>query len=717
MRAILTIVILVLLLSPLEDKRAEAIPITGNITLTFSDLDLRGNLEKLFSKERGFSPEKVPDWEAKLSLTAQVFPGLVLTTSIKLREEVISDLYVTAQGSSVRLTAGDFLAGFYSGEFALYTRKLEGIKGSATLGRWTLTTLEAQTKGILRVDIIEGDGTIGPYKLSRKPVIENSESVEVDGVPYRRNRNYTIDYGEGLIEFKEIIPTTSTIEVVYEYLPGEDIKPREVYGIRSDYQLDDFSTIALIYIREKGEGNPSEDDEQLPFEHYVYGVEGSLLLKPGITAYGEIAHSGYHSEEDLGGNALKLGLDIQLVGFTLSANLRRVDPDFKSLNNLRLKSDSQEMQLTLSRTFSPELYASATYSHSRDDLRDDPDENITFYSTLSGELSFSPPRSPHLLFSISKTKVIGEKPSPSPDNTTLRTVMELRKSFGSRLEVVGSRETEIFSDKNNPLLSYQTAINSLSFKIIPVKKLTLSPSLSWESSVGIDDHRGTTQTLGVRYQPSKDIGLSGKYKLYKWESESFEERDETEASLITLNARPFEKTSLSINYRAEEIRDQDQVIRSFKTTDLKLRYKPQRRLVVEVLYSSSWQKTLLSTANTDIIVLEGTYKPDLHLSLSTELTRKTVRDKENNYSFTDSLSGEISYLLLENLRLRSEFDLSQESGLSVTNRTSLSLSLRYKAADWLLVALENESVDFRDKLESENDYYGRKTSLELSARF
>jgi len=43
--------------------------------------------------------------------------------------------------------------------------------------------------------------------------------------------------------------------------------------------------------------------------------------------------------------------------------------------------------------------------------------------------------------------------------------------------------------------------------------------------------------------------------------------------------------------------------------------------------------------------------------------------------------------------------------------------LRYKAADWLLVALEKEPVDFRDKLKSENDYYRRKTSLELSARF
>jgi hypothetical protein len=59
----------------------------------------------------------------------------------------------------------------------------------------------------------------GPYQLSRRPVIENSESVVLDSVLLTRDVHYRLNYRLGILTFKEYPSETLTAFVTYRFFP------------------------------------------------------------------------------------------------------------------------------------------------------------------------------------------------------------------------------------------------------------------------------------------------------------------------------------------------------------------------------------------------------------------------------------------------------------------------------------------------------------------
>ncbi|MCX5726225.1 MAG: hypothetical protein NT030_03420, partial [Candidatus Saganbacteria bacterium] len=67
------------------------------------------------------------------------------------------------------------------------------------------------------LDLVQGTGSRGPYNLSHKNVASDSERVVIDEVPYVRDLDYKIDYGEGKIAFNFNVGPTQKISIKYRF--------------------------------------------------------------------------------------------------------------------------------------------------------------------------------------------------------------------------------------------------------------------------------------------------------------------------------------------------------------------------------------------------------------------------------------------------------------------------------------------------------------------
>ena len=122
-------------------------------------------------------------------------------------------------------------------------------------------------------DNIAGDGSRGPYDLSHKNIVVNSEDVLVDGNPVS-GREYVIDYENGTITFVYNISNTSSIIINYRYRLFEE--PPETAPATSPYQL----TIGGTYLREsarRGGGTVTAD--------FVDSFSGSVITGNNNTVY------------------------------------------------------------------------------------------------------------------------------------------------------------------------------------------------------------------------------------------------------------------------------------------------------------------------------------------------------------------------------------------------------------------------------------------------
>ena len=70
-------------------------------------------------------------------------------------------------------------------------------------------------------DVCLGNGTSGPFPLSWKHIVPETESVSVNGLPQMRGLDYTLDADNGAITFTQVLSTRSAAEVTYEPDPAQ----------------------------------------------------------------------------------------------------------------------------------------------------------------------------------------------------------------------------------------------------------------------------------------------------------------------------------------------------------------------------------------------------------------------------------------------------------------------------------------------------------------
>lgn len=208
------------------------------------------------------------------------------------------NLYVKLERSAFVALFGDYETGLTVTELGRYSRALNGIKSEFHGSRASYSAFAAETNQSFARDELQGDGTSGPYRLTRSPIIVNSDTVTVETRDrfrseliqsqrvLRRFLDYDIDYLSGTLFFKEPIRSRDTdfnpifIVVDYETRDGRD--ESLVFGGRG----------ALHFAEDRIEVGATGISEEVPAgDSELLGVDLRVDLSATTQLNAEVAQS------------------------------------------------------------------------------------------------------------------------------------------------------------------------------------------------------------------------------------------------------------------------------------------------------------------------------------------------------------------------------------------------------------------------------------------
>ncbi|HKY32057.1 MAG TPA: hypothetical protein VJV23_05925 [Candidatus Polarisedimenticolia bacterium] len=162
---------------------------------------------------------------------------------------------------------GDFTTGLTGGDLARYDRALTGALGRVEARGLSLQSFGARTPQTAVRDEMPGAGISGPYRLSRRPLVANSERVVLEtrdrlhpervlgSLALSRFADYDIDYEGGALLFKRPVPFQDesfhpvTIVASYEVTGGEE--DATVAGGRLAYNFHGAAEVGTLYVSEQ----------------------------------------------------------------------------------------------------------------------------------------------------------------------------------------------------------------------------------------------------------------------------------------------------------------------------------------------------------------------------------------------------------------------------------------------------------------------------------
>lgn len=162
---------------------------------------------------------------------------------------------------------GDFETGLTVTELSRYSRTFTGFKSDYAGDRFGYTAFAAESEQGYVKDELQGEGTSGLYRLSRRPLIVNSDKVRievrdrlrpevvVESRSLARHLDYSIDYLNGTIFFKQPVSSRDSafnpVFIIAEYEVLNGAEAEVTAGGRSSVKLaDDAVEIGASYLRE-----------------------------------------------------------------------------------------------------------------------------------------------------------------------------------------------------------------------------------------------------------------------------------------------------------------------------------------------------------------------------------------------------------------------------------------------------------------------------------
>lgn len=176
-------------------------------------------------------------------------------------------LYLKLERRQFAAMFGDFETGLTVTELSRYSRTMTGFKSDYAGEHFGFSAFAAQSDQGFVKDEIAGDGTSGLYRLSRRPLIVNSDKIRievrdrfrseviVESRSLTRYLDYSIDYLNGTLFFKQPVPSRDAsfnpVLVVAEYEVIDGGKEEMTAGGRASLKLaDDKLEIGASYIQE-----------------------------------------------------------------------------------------------------------------------------------------------------------------------------------------------------------------------------------------------------------------------------------------------------------------------------------------------------------------------------------------------------------------------------------------------------------------------------------
>lgn len=124
-------------------------------------------------------------------------------------------LYLRLERREFYALFGDFETGMTQTQLTRYSRTLNGVKAEYSGKRVTFLGFAAHTDELFARDEIQGNGLSGPYRLSGRDIVPNSDKLRIEvrdrlrpelilsATPLTRHIDYDIDSSIGTIRFRE----------------------------------------------------------------------------------------------------------------------------------------------------------------------------------------------------------------------------------------------------------------------------------------------------------------------------------------------------------------------------------------------------------------------------------------------------------------------------------------------------------------------------------
>ncbi|MBX7495782.1 hypothetical protein K3172_07920 [Qipengyuania sp. 6B39] len=181
-------------------------------------------------------------------------------------------LYVRVETSTFYAIYGDFVTGFDQTQLARYNRAATGVKAEGRFGAVHVQGFATETETRFRRDEIQGNGLSGPYRLSSRAIVANSEKVTIEVRDRFRSElivssrtlerfiDYDIDLLSGTIRFSapvlsrdfDLNPQFIVIEYEIDELAGSG---EWNAGVRADVTMADGNVrLGATAITDKGDG-------------------------------------------------------------------------------------------------------------------------------------------------------------------------------------------------------------------------------------------------------------------------------------------------------------------------------------------------------------------------------------------------------------------------------------------------------------------------------
>lgn len=170
-------------------------------------------------------------------------------------------LYVRIESAGFNALYGDFVTGFDQTDLAAYRRAATGVRAEVRDDKWHMEAFAAKISSNQRRDEIQGSGLTGPYQLSTRAILPNSERIVLEVrdrfrselIVSRRELTRFVDYDLDLlsatIRFRQPVLSRDAdlnpqfIVIDYEVDEGRGEAAVNA-GIRADYTALDGKLVA-----------------------------------------------------------------------------------------------------------------------------------------------------------------------------------------------------------------------------------------------------------------------------------------------------------------------------------------------------------------------------------------------------------------------------------------------------------------------------------------
>lgn len=235
----------------------------------FEGLNTSGNISRAILV--GNNQNAVTQSELDLQISGNISPKVSLRASIQdanvptqnngfsQRLDEFDQIFIELQGPGWGIRAGDIDLIEDQSFFASFTKRVQGLKLSANLGKENQAKVGvagALVRGVFaRTPITAQEGNQGPYKI-RGPngelfvlIVSGSEAVFVNGRKLKRGENfdYIINYNAGELIFNSTFPITSEMRIIVEYQYTEQNFTRFLAQGESSYTSEKWGINGMYY--------------------------------------------------------------------------------------------------------------------------------------------------------------------------------------------------------------------------------------------------------------------------------------------------------------------------------------------------------------------------------------------------------------------------------------------------------------------------------------